>query len=400
MHREFDVVVVGAGPGGSTAARYCAQAGLKTILIEKERFPRYKPCGGCLSIKAIDLLGFDLSPVIENTVYGAKFTYLLKDPFLIESEQPMAYLVMRDRFDHFLVEKASTARAEILEGEKVSGVEEREDGVEVRLASDNTLFCSHLIGADGPASVVAKSLNLYPSHHEGNGMAVESEIPFESVIHFPEGNSHLIHLDFGGIPNGYGWVFPKKEGISIGIGGMFREKGKRNPRPYFNDFLKRLGYLKSRETIRVIGALLPAFYDEGQRVSKGRCLLVGDAAHLMDPTQGEGIHYAIQSGILAAEAIIHSKKSGVSASDSYQEAIRSQIFENLKWSLYFSNIVYRFPKLAYKTLKHYPELGNLYLRVLEGTETYQSFVLRVKDRIKDLLGDRLSQKIKNVLLKT
>ncbi len=399
MVRDYDVIVVGAGPGGSTAARYCAQAGLKTLLIEKERLPRYKPCGGCLSIKAIHLLGFDIGPVIENTVYGAKFTYLLKDSFFIKSEQPMAYLVMRDRFDHFLVEKASASKAEILEGEKVLRVEERGEGVEVKLASGYKLSCGHLIGADGPESRVAKSLNLYPSNNEGSGMAIESEIPFESTPHFPREDFHLIHLDFGGIPNGYGWVFPKKDWLSVGIGGMFRDKGKRNPRPYFDNFLKGLNYLRKGETGKVIGHLLPPFYNEGQRVSQGRCLLVGDAAHLMDPTQGEGIYYAIRSGILAAEAIIHSKESGVSVSTVYQEAIRSQLFEDLKWSLYFSHIVHRFPKLAYKTLKHYPDLGNLYLGVLEGRETYQSFVVRVKDRIKDLLGGRLSEKIKKVMPK-
>ena len=82
MNLDYDVVVVGAGPGGSTAARSCAQAGLKTLLVEKERLPRYKPCGGCLSIKAVRLLGFDLSTVVENTIYGVKFTYCLERPFL------------------------------------------------------------------------------------------------------------------------------------------------------------------------------------------------------------------------------------------------------------------------------------------------------------------------------
>ena len=102
MNFDYDVIVVGAGPGGATAARFCAKAGLKTLLIEKERLPRYKPCGGCLSTKTVHLLGFDLSPVIENTIYGAKFTYCSKDPFFIESKDPIAFLVMRDRFDQLL----------------------------------------------------------------------------------------------------------------------------------------------------------------------------------------------------------------------------------------------------------------------------------------------------------
>src|SRR4030042_2420564 len=104
MAQDYDVIVVGGGPGGSTASRMCAKAGLKTLLIEKEQLPRYKSCGGCLSLKTAQLLDFDLSSVIENTIYGVKFTYCLKDPFIIQSDQPMAFLVMRDHFDQLLVE--------------------------------------------------------------------------------------------------------------------------------------------------------------------------------------------------------------------------------------------------------------------------------------------------------
>jgi len=113
MNHDYDVIVVGGGPGGSSAARFCARAGLKTRLIEKERMPRYKPCGGCLSLKTVRFLNFDLSPVIENTLYGAKFTYCLKDPFIIRSKEPISFMVMRDRFDLFLIKKALDEGQEI-----------------------------------------------------------------------------------------------------------------------------------------------------------------------------------------------------------------------------------------------------------------------------------------------
>ncbi len=392
MNFDYDVIVVGGGPGGSTAARFCAQAGLKTLIIEKEHLPRYKPCGGCLSVKTVYLLDFDLTPVLENTIHGAKFTYLLKDPFFIDSKTPIAYMVMRDRFDQFLVEKAVEKGAEILEGEKVAEIIEIEDGVYVKLEKGRLLRCEYLIGADGAMSLIARSLSLLPPETNSDGFAVESEIPFEEAPFFPKNEFHILHLDFGGVPNGYGWVFPKKEGLSIGIGGMFKEGEKMKPHKYFNDFLRRLNYLEERK-IKMMGHPLPAFYDEGQRVSRGRVLLVGDAAHLMDPLQGEGIYYAIRSAMLATEALLQSKETGALPSDPYQSSLNLHIFENLKWALYFSRFVFSFTKLAYKTLKNYPELGHLYLQVLEGKETYQSFVEKVKKRMKDLLGGRLSQKI-------
>jgi geranylgeranyl reductase family protein len=398
MGFDYDVIVVGAGPGGSTAARFCAQGGLKTLLIEKERMPRYKACGGCLSLKTVHLLGFDVNPVLENTIYHAKFTYRLKDSFYLKSTQPMAFMVMRDRFDQFLVKKALEKGAGILEGVSVVGVKGESDGVEVELNEGEKIRCEYLIGADGPGSIVAKSLSLLSPKGDGNGLGVESEIPFDSTFDFPEEELQCIHLDFGGVPNGYGWVFPKKEGLSIGIGGMFRDGAKINPRQYFNTFIYGLNYVKKGKVEKVLGHPLPSFYDAGQRVSKGKILLVGDAAHLMDPLMGEGIYYALRSGMLAAEAIIQSKERSVLPSDLYETAVHDTISENLRWALQFSRFVFRFTNLAYRTLKRYPELANVYLQVLEGSETYQGFVARVKERMRDLLKGRLSEKIKKAMV--
>lgn len=397
MDLDYDVVVVGAGPGGSTAARCCAQAGLKTLLIEKEKMPRYKACGGCLSLKTIHLLGFDLNAVLENIIHEVKFTYRLKEPFCIESKQPMAFMVMRDRFDEFLVKRALEKGAGFLECRKVVGIEEKSEGVEVELSEGEKIRGQYLIGADGADSIVAKSLSFLPLREDNSGIGVESEISFESMVDFPKERLQCIHLDFGGVPNGYGWVFPKKEGLSVGIGGMFREGIRMNPRQYLNTLIHGLRYVKEGRVERITGHPLPSFYNERQRVSRGRVLLVGDAAYLMDPLMGEGIYYAVRSGMLASEAIIASKGKGLSPSDVYQAAVQEQIFENLKWALSFSRFVFRFTKLAYRTLKHYRELGNLYLQVLEGKETYQGFVTRVKERMRDLLHGRLSERIKRAM---
>ncbi|MBS3917609.1 MAG: NAD(P)/FAD-dependent oxidoreductase [Deltaproteobacteria bacterium] len=170
MDVDYDVIVVGAGPGGSTAARFCARSGLKTLLVEKEKFPRYKPCGGCLSLKTVHLLDFDLTPVIENDIWGAKFSYCLKEPFFIELKEPIVFMVMRDRFDQFLKERALKEGAEILEGERVVNVQAKNRGMEIELASGERFHSHYLIGADGAESIVAKSISLPPDRDSSSDL--------------------------------------------------------------------------------------------------------------------------------------------------------------------------------------------------------------------------------------
>jgi len=400
MAFDYDVIVVGGGPAGSSAGRFCARAGLRTLLIEKERFPRYKVCGGCLSVKASRLLDFDLRPVIENTVTGAKIKYPLEDPLLLESSEPIGFMVMRDRFDHLLVEKAMENGMEVLEGEKVVRVRETDSALEVDLGKGQRLRCEYLVGADGSGSVVSKAFSQLRLKDNGTGIGLESEVSLHAVTDFPQEDRHIVNLHFGRIPNGYGWVFPKKEGLSIGIGGIFGSKGKSNPRDHFDAFLKDLNFINGNNMGRVLGHPLPCFYDEKGKFSCGNVLLVGDAAHLMDPLTGEGIYYAVRSGTLAAEAIVQSKEKGGEASAPYQDSVRQLLIEDLKWARHLSRIIYGFPALSYRTLVQHPELGTLCLRVLAGETNYASFVIKVKERMKGLVKSRFREKVRNAVSKS
>jgi geranylgeranyl reductase family protein len=341
------------------------------------------------------LLGFDLQPVVENTVNSAKFTYALKDSFSIRSPQPIALMMMRDRFDQFLVEKALGVGAEFVEGEKVVGVEEKDKRVEVTFARGEKVQCDYLIGADGAGSAVAKLLSSSQPKGSADGAGLESVLPLESTTGFPKEELQMMHFDFGEVPYGYGWVFPKGKWLSIGIGGVFKGS-KSKLRAHFNTLLEGLPFTSEGGPGKVHGHPVPSFYSLEQKVSRGRILLVGDAAHLIDPLTGEGIYYAIRSGLLASEAILGSKNDGRDVSADYQRTVEGFLYEDLKWALNLSRFIYRSTKLAYQTFRHYPELGILYIQVLEGKETYQGFVARVKERAREVLKGKLKEKIKKL----
>src|SRR3990170_997511 len=123
-----DAIVVGAGPAGSTAARLLAPEGATVLLLDRSRFPRDKPCGGGVTLRAAAALDVDLTPVIERTVYGARFSLRLGPGFQRRFRAPLAYMTQRCRLDAFLAERAAEAGAAFHDGEAVREVDVHPNG--------------------------------------------------------------------------------------------------------------------------------------------------------------------------------------------------------------------------------------------------------------------------------
>jgi len=331
----YDVIVVGAGPAGSTAAYDCAKRGLKTVLLEKYKIPREKPCGGAVMYRALRTIGEKIPrELIEQRIYGLRF--LLPDGKRTEfvSDKMIGITVFRDRFDEYLANRASDAGAELQDNSQVVDASVSSEFATVRLADGTELSAKYLLGADGVNSVVSRSLGLRPKRKEltkvGLGMEADFHVGKDGVLKATRGNPSILEVCPVEGRVSYGWVFPKKEHLAIGIAGAGVHM--RLLRPQFDNFIKcvekRLGVnlnLEKRRTFFLGGDGL------GSKNVAPRAILIGDAAGFVDPLMGEGIAYAMQSGTFAASVInkaIDEDRYDESTLSAYQELCRKEFSSN------------------------------------------------------------------------
>ena len=154
----YDAIIVGAGPAGSTAARLLAAKGAKVLLLDKQKFPRDKPCGGGVTLRASSEVDIDLTPIIEQTVYGARFSLRLKKGFDRRFEKPLTYMTQRARLDAHLAQCAAEAGAEFHDGEAVRSIEVA--GAPTVRTDQGRYSSEVLIGADGANGIVGAAAGL------------------------------------------------------------------------------------------------------------------------------------------------------------------------------------------------------------------------------------------------
>jgi geranylgeranyl reductase family protein len=286
---QFDVIIVGAGPAGSTAAYRLAREGVHVLLLDKARFPRDKPCGGGVTVRALRELPFDIRPIVEHAVHHIEFSFRGHRGLQRGGRRLLAYMTQRHRLDHFLVEHAVAAGAAFRDGVKVSEISEHGARVDGRwIAADL------MIGADGVNGPSARALGL--AGERLRAVALEGNVAYRHVADPGRWRGTMV-LELGTILGGYGWIFPKGDHLNIGVG-AWQSEG-RHLREHFRAFCGRHGFDNAK--IASLRGYRLAGRGPGSALSGARALLVGEAAGLLDPLLGDGMSPAFLSTRLAAE---------------------------------------------------------------------------------------------------
>ncbi len=348
----YDVIVVGAGIGGAAAAYFLGRADQQVLLLEKEALPRYKACGGGVPKSVFRRFPFPFDEVVESEIAAVRFSYSgRKEAAFPLPAKPVA-MVMRDRFDAFVL---SQARAEVRDSTTVVRVVEERDKVRVGTDDGQELTARYLLGADGANSVVARALGL--RQRRVLGAAIEAEVQVDGWTLAEYAQTAL--FEFGAVPGGYLWMFPKKEHLSVGIA-VFG-KSRADLRSILRQEMNRFG-IKLDGTPLYAHPLPVHWYHE--RLATERTLLVGDAAGLVDPFLGEGIRYAVRSARLAAEAIA---KDEVRA---YTPGVQQEIGAALRRARWLARLFYGLPRLCFLLGMRNPRMVQTFVDMLDERGSY------------------------------
>jgi geranylgeranyl reductase family protein len=400
---KCDVVVVGAGPAGSTAATFLAKKGLKVVLIDKEKFPRDKPCGGGIPISTFKRFPYlKDSDFIESYSYGGFFhSPSLKYKIEFHSEKPIVAMVKRDRFDHGLALIAVDNGTQFLDGKKVTDVNIKTDKTEVTLDDKTKISSEVLIGADGMTSLIARKSGLLTQDRKVNVCAFQEFKLNEKTLDEYATKERVghIHLMYKNIP-GYAWLFPKKDSFNIGVGEFmpFRKYAPEKVdlikafNSYFQFIKEEKLIPKSLKIGKLKGGSIPIY--PLKKTYADRLLLCGDAAGFINPMSGGGIHFAMVSGENAAtvigDAFKHEKFKSPFLSQ-YQQMWMEEFGKDLKTFARFVNIWLRHAEKLIKIASKNHRLTDIAAKVLFGDiriRDYRGKIMAyyIQDRIKDALG--------------
>lgn len=375
---HFDVVVIGSGPSGASAAFHLAKNGMSAAIVEKELLPRYKTCGGGFVFRGRKDLPFSIDEVVEREFHVVDIYLGKKLHFKTERKDPIITMIMRDAFDNLIVEKAKELGVTLLQNHKLKSLEHQQDKI-VLATSRQTITTKFVIAADGALSPTAKMAG-WKTDTRFLIPALEYEVKVSDKEF--ERLSTKVRFDMDAIPYGYAWNFPKKNHLSVGIASARRTKI--NLKKYYQEYVSFLG-LKDIISQSQHGFQIPVAARTDGFV-KNNVFLTGDAAGFADPVTAEGISNAY-SGMLAAQAIYEANLDPKEAETLYMEKLKKKLLPELKTGAWLAKFFYEQKTIRNLLLKKYGQrFSEAMADIFMGERSYPADIKkRMKQKIKELV---------------
>jgi geranylgeranyl reductase family protein len=399
--RRPDVLVVGAGPAGSTAARTLALGGARVRLLERGRFPRNKPCGGGITTRALrrfPYLGAGLERIPTHRVSRLYLEGPSGQGVVLTSSQPAVVLVRRLDFDAMLARLAQEAGADVIEGACASQVRADGDGIRVTTRDGRLFEARYLVAADGVNGVVTRRLGMHAGWNEASiALDMMEETPNRQLRTL---SPDTLWVSYGaGGTDGYGYIFPKRDHINVGIGcllGSFRTRVDGAPYEMQQRFVSDLRRRRVVDGTSSRGCFTPCHIPVGGPIpctARGRVLAAGDAGGFVNAYTAEGIYYAMVSGHLAGDAILQEARTeeprGVATvAARYVHAWRAEIGAELRDAVLIQRYLFRRPSRidgVVRSATAHRDVADMAVAYAMGTLSYRDVRRRLLGRFPSLV---------------
>ncbi|MEG6567508.1 NAD(P)/FAD-dependent oxidoreductase [Thermoanaerobacterium saccharolyticum] len=363
----YDAIIIGGGPAGSTLGRKLSKEGYKVLLIEKHVFPRYKACGGGITRRCYKLLDVDISQCIEDITYEIIFRFPNDKTIALQTGEPIIYQVDRAKFDKYLIDIAAYYGCEIHDGEIFYDF--YDNGKSLVVVTDKGEYETKvLVGADGINSNMAYKTRLLNGK---KGIALEGEVYVDDSL--IDGLKGKVVVDFNAIRYGYGWVFPKGDRLSIGVG-TFLNKVSNIKEMLSKMIEENVG--GNTKDCKIYGHQL-SFSDGSDGVfNNDKIILIGDATRLADPFTGEGIYNALFTADISFD-VLKKHFSGECGLDEYTLRLNREVVPDIRWSYRLSQFTYNNMDFIEKSVRLFPNVLSYFVDIMMGDNTYMNFKLKV-----------------------
>ncbi|WP_320664144.1 NAD(P)/FAD-dependent oxidoreductase [Prochlorococcus sp. MIT 1223] len=368
-----DVLIIGAGPAGSTAAFKLASENYKVALLEKNPEIISNPCGAGMASSVQRWFPFDLKPAVDNVIKEVQFTWNLSDQVIADiSESEPFWIVQRGQFDELLRDKAANAGAEIIRPFNVIKLETEKKIWRVTSGEGLHLEGKTLIIADGSYSPWPELLNLGPKKQR-RASTISIQLKGQGNL-----KKTAAKFEFGLVHHGFAWAFPLNDGVSLGIGTFLGGNQILKSENILNKMLPSLGF-ESSDGIRKEELL--NIWNGHSNLHGDNVVLIGDAGSLADPFLAEGLRPALMSGCEAAKHLNYWLKGEVKDLSSYSDAIKKKWGKSMAWGKRIAQVFYRFPRVGYQLGVKRATAPKRIAEILSGEMSYEDIAQRVIRRL-------------------